>query len=769
MRAILALAVAAVCCLMFVGLAPSEVKRGPIHADPFTAPVVVTTTPALEGGEFYEWYADVDLSTITVHYHPAPEQPAEEYVSPPPPPMRSIEIVVLGDGVPIPNAEVVALEKKFETDSAGTVRIETRDTYLIQVNAEAPGYLWDSKWIRHDDERVIFRMEQSARLEGRVLMPSGAPAAAAVVYVFGAGVHRKPFPTDENGRFAAFPLSVRRAFVVARMPGRGPIAIDVDIEPGDNRCELRFTEGGSVSGRVFDESGKPKAGVAIRLAPSGTTLMSEPWPPQGGWRRSRPFANAVTDADGGYEIHGVPLPYAVVVFATREGKAVGRSRPVYLTAERPRAVQDVTFDSLVDLRIRIEFADKTAVRVATFHIDGEDRLSYLRRFKKDEDGWTTRSLAPGDYTLTAWPEDALPIVSRIKLQPGPTRTVVLNAKPGATLAGRLLDTRGRPIPNYPIAFVEAESGRTTRDPGQIHPVAGQTDEQGRFVIHGLRPVNGRIAGDHPFNYNPTPHSAYAGSFIDNVRPGGAPRDYRLPELGIVRGRIQPGPDSVTIWYRGADVGGSFSVDVDEGGAFEFRQKWPNLDLRIGDSPNVYVALGVSVRPGAIRDLGLLSRKEFSELRGRARGPDGVAVTSGTAFVVSRHRHGTPSTGLDAKGEFVLTHVPRGRITLRIWSEQFGSQPFTVDVRDGMGPQTFVLKTAVRLRLTLIDTSGIPVADRWIVIEDSSSTASFGRTDPNGVFEDKVAPGKLTVLSGNDEWTVTTRAGSTHHAVLRTRR
>ncbi|MCA8974841.1 MAG: carboxypeptidase regulatory-like domain-containing protein, partial [Planctomycetes bacterium] len=144
---------------------------------------------------------------------------------------------------------------------------------------------------------------------GTVLDESGAPVGQATITIEGIddfGHQRLESGTD--GTFSIGGLQPGPVELTARHEEAGKAFLRVRGNPGQTvRCELRLDRGRVFRGRVFDEAGKPVAGVFVEAAEQ-IVDANEAW---GGFAQS--------DAEGRFAIPSHPEGAQLTVTATAEG------------------------------------------------------------------------------------------------------------------------------------------------------------------------------------------------------------------------------------------------------------------------------------------------------------------------------------------------------------------------------------------------------------------------------------------------------------------
>ncbi|MEM7234037.1 MAG: sigma-70 family RNA polymerase sigma factor [Planctomycetota bacterium] len=188
-----------------------------------------------------------------------------------------------------------------------------------------------------EPEKLVIELRKSLRIAGRVEDPQGKPVSEASVRCFDSDLRRdvrdsdtpglveawssgeylvapEVVKTDSNGKFELDRVSWLRAEVVVDPAAAYPSLRVSDVEAGTDDLVIRLERGGSVSGRVVDESMNP---IAERIGLSLLPLEREKQesPAVGEWEIEvvpddpewipRVFS-AESDEDGVFEFRGLP-------------------------------------------------------------------------------------------------------------------------------------------------------------------------------------------------------------------------------------------------------------------------------------------------------------------------------------------------------------------------------------------------------------------------------------------------------------------------------
>ncbi len=337
--------------------------------------------------------------------------------------------------------------KAVRTDVAGRFKLRGKPGGSFVVRAPRYG----SARARLGDD-VEVKLHRGFTLRGRVVSAAGAPVpgAQAMVMVFGSGFvwDFLGARTGADGRFEIGNLG-RRPFaltllVMARGHGRTLIDLNPagtgDLELGD----VRLHSGHALTGRVLDESGRPAARVRVDLRGSNDDRGR-----RGAKRPRHSFGNHEsrhTDdlgrfrfddlAPGSYELRSeggesreITVPRAgsidlrmleataFVVSVRESGGGPAHAEPVLFETADTREVRRTGDDGVATMRSRR--------RVRAVRIDG---------------------------VRHAFPQDS--------------RVLEITLRPRALVAGRVIDTRGKPV-----AFSFTAAGRQQR-----------TAKDGRFRV-----------------------------------------------------------------------------------------------------------------------------------------------------------------------------------------------------------------------------------------------------------------------------------------------
>jgi hypothetical protein len=332
---------------------------------------------------------------------------------------------------------------------------------------------------------------ESPVVRGLVLTSTGRPAVGARVEA--AAQPRNSFPgplttTDAEGRFTLREIRPEERWVDARHDGESArIARDPSSRGGVEGVLIRLVPEGHVSGVVTWEDGAVASGVPIEVTARGPV-------PTG--------AALYSGRDGRFTIDGIPAAVDIALLAVAPGDRMLPRAPGERTSFNLAAGQHRTGVNLVLSRraetiqgvVHLPGGEAAAGTTVMADLEGDDSKPSLpgayRTMTAADGSFTLEGLPVGSYTLWAADDQQLGPEAR-RILAG-TRDVLLHLEPPASLAGTVVDERGRALRSYRLAVARAleeeEPGRapTPRRSPQLNriPVA---NTQGAFETGRLRP------------------------------------------------------------------------------------------------------------------------------------------------------------------------------------------------------------------------------------------------------------------------------------------
>lgn len=602
------------------------------------------------------------------------------------------------------------------------------------------------------------------RLEGQVLDADDLPVAGATVYLDSNPPRQTT--TEDDGSFF-FDKLVGRTYVLNARSDRhvgGPAIykLTADSDP----VVIRVTAGATLEVTVVSaSSGAPISGAAISLV--GLDDVS-----------------ARTDRAGVATIHNVPSDDHILV-ASADGYA----------QERQFILVPATADSVVRQHIALRpgyavsgrVVDSQGAPVAGAHVIASDVSAVFDFANPKRDGVTSDekgafqlpATAEGSYRLLAVHSDYAPAATEpMTVTSAGLHDVVITMEPGGTIAGRVVDSAGAPVPWAAVAVNADPDAATLWGDGRSGRSA-MADETGAFRITGLarRALVVHASSDAASSEivkldlasTPTRENLTLTLSVEGVIAGVVVDETGEP---VTEAQVMAHPD---IW-GGGDVGelavrGGTFAQTDGGGHFKLRGL-PDGAFRVRASrgkPQGLAALdrGVAARTGDTNVRVVLPAR--GAIEGKVLLSDGRAPELATVAVA--WASGVPAQA--KTGEFRVADLPPGTYEVTVRGPDF-PQKIVSDVVIEPGKTTDLgTITVERGRVAkgrVIDAAGKPVAGATVVLGtqimsdgDSLTAKGFGSvlddqlglrratTDDRGGFRiSGIAEDKLAIVAEHAE-------------------
>lgn len=308
--------------------------------------------------------------------------------------------------------------------------------------------------------------EGTLSLEGQVVGPDGRGVGGAEVWL--SSVPPRTTKSEDDGTFT-FARLVGRTYQVSARSGEligGPVPYK--LTPKSDPLKLQLAEGAAVVVTVVDEAARPIPGAEVR----GSELAER--------------AAATTDARGEARLKPVHPGY-VAVSATAPGHAPGGG---FTTIGSPGAVGRLTITLREGFPVSGRVVDEAGEAIAKARValagawwssEDDQGGSPTAVLTDDKGQFTIPAVATGTHRLTAVdgahaPASSAPVPVIDRAVTG----VTIAMKAGGELAGRAVDTAGKPVPYATVRVVGA--GRQL-----WRTAARQTtcDAEGAFELRGL--------------------------------------------------------------------------------------------------------------------------------------------------------------------------------------------------------------------------------------------------------------------------------------------
>jgi hypothetical protein len=451
-------------------------------------------------------------------------------------------------------------EEEFESED-GRFLLSNLRAGDWTFTAEGEGYAASAKapLSLPSEEELTFVLYRPVRLVGEVHDPDGRPVAGAevskeleVVEVFQAQQGRGDWPTarsDETGRFALEDLAPGAGSVVAKLDGFAPsAAVGYELSEGEESSELVLTlrRGGTISGEVFGDDGKPAAGCLLIL--QMPTLQE------------RRIINA--GSDGTFDERGLtPGTWQVQAFPGVEslrgegGETLDQA--TLLAALKMTAVElaDEVEEHVVlgeppakpvQVHGRVTLAgEPVGESVISFVPTSGGGMEYLRIESLDADARYALQLdAPGDYLVTIQSTSDIGRQNTIEFRRSVPETGDFELDfemPLGRISGRVRGPDGEPVPHARVTLnIEGGLVFGTVLGGQFNEAS--TDENGDYELPYLRPGRYSVAAGGAFLAGFLGDREGLGRAVQTVEVGEGQSvrgvDFQLEDPGSIHGTVR---------------------------------------------------------------------------------------------------------------------------------------------------------------------------------------------------------------------------------------
>ena len=588
-------------------------------------------------------------------------------------------------GRPVAEAKVRAAVEGFAgteegglrgaTDTEGRFRLAGAGRGSHLVTATARGFGRAGRAGVRPGKPVELILTPGPTVFGTVRLPDGRPAPAVAVRPDSAIGFRRPdavATTDREGRFEVDDLSPGVYRLWALHP-KWPPASSEELTVGSDgevEADVVLGRGGRAAGRLVDPEGRPLAGRVSLLEVGGVQVPAA-------------VAEAVrAEAGGDGRFLLTRVPAAPVVLAARApGRVPARVDVDGEAGGEPVDAGDVVLQPAATIRGRVR--DGAGRPVAGAQAEAHARAQVTGVWRDLE----ATADAEGLFVLDGVQQGAryellvrAPGFGSVTRRVAGGESVEIVLAPGGRLTGTVVDSSGRPVPDFEVTANPESSGDWTSD--TVHDA-----EDGRFTLEDLAP------GTYAVEVSARDHATAAVSGVKLV--AGQARDVgriRLERGGTVRGEVKdasgrPVAGARLSAHQRSDLYRTRTDDptTDAGGRFEIRGLAAGTAELHARHPRYATGRAtVEVVPGAAPAEVQIVLEEGGRVEGSVLRRDG----SGAGGMMVR---ATPSAGLSlaptgADGRFVLEHLPAGRVTLTVMAtvapgNYRGALSREVEVRD----------------------------------------------------------------------------------------
>ena len=320
-----------------------------------------------------------------------------------------VEVSVTDGAKPIANAEIElrsTLIWKAKTDAKGVAQLRGVGSLWAVLAVTATDFAPAAMMLSTSGDpaapqKVQLVLSRGAAIAGRVVDAAGTPVAEARVVATSAS---EPFPvvdprrdgvlTKADGTFVFPAVAPGTWRLLATHADHGPATsapLTVDGSHPKANIEIALTAGGTVKGKVVDNSGKPVASAEIRVVARGHV----------DWRARR---QALSSADGTFAVSGLPLRAMDVVASHDSGASAIVAADL---AVKPEAEVALTLD--VTGEITGTVVDKAGQPIGDAQVIAEPEWS---GGTGDRAAWSVRGIQEavtdqgGAFKLTGMPDGA---------------------------------------------------------------------------------------------------------------------------------------------------------------------------------------------------------------------------------------------------------------------------------------------------------------------------------------------------------------------------
>ncbi|MFH0792642.1 MAG: carboxypeptidase-like regulatory domain-containing protein, partial [bacterium] len=576
-------------------------------------------------------------------------------------------------------------------------------------------------------------LSPSVKVCGAVLSETGKPINSAEVSYLpadDAAGEPRSFPVDSTGSFSLDVCTSKTIRLRVISPGF-PRAASEPITVGSQPVEgviVKMTEGVTLSGQVVDPTGAPMAGAGVAVLPRVFENPSN---------LSDEVLRATTDADGRFEISGIP-PEVVEVEAGMAGFLVSEKQTLDLKTAGMKISPHLALRTAHFIAGKVTDADGNPLGQATvFAFRGN-------QYSRTELG-STQTTNDGTYRIALLPEGKIEVgasapwgdnytqhdisvdrqdIDFVFSRPDP------NAGHWATMLGKVVDSQtGQPLKDFQV---KADNTLT---------IATEGLEPGFFKTRGKGPYSYTIEIAAPgyltiktFATFPLDRTEFEHTF--EMGAGATIRGRVVNENGMplkdatVQTRV--GTDQRDLLYARSGEGGEFALeDVPQG-------KWILAILPVEVMGGHYRE--IQVKFGQRIDLGDIQFDTNSALRGRVVRMPGETGVAGLNVELGKGEEDKKTVKTSQSGGFEFTGmVPDIEYAVSVPEKRISLSTFYTT-----GTEQLVIALGEATLKGRVLKSGRPVGARVSLRKLGGPLWSQVSTDDSGEFE-------FTELVGGDYW------------------
>ncbi len=475
------------------------------------------------------------------------------------------------------------------------------------------------------------------------------------------------------------------------------------------------------------------------LAADGTPCAADvfAWPDGGATEDERPHT-ARSDADGRYNLVLPPDDWKVCAVSAAD------------ISEDLRAQLHAGEHRTEDLRLRpgavvsgsVTDPQGSPVAGASVVCRDDDGVHVLGQVTAEDTGRYRMTVPPADLLLVARVEGYAPAMERASVQAGQEAYVDLRLTRGLSIAGRVVDSAGLPIPGARVSATLDEDTSTSELLGKAE---APVDRDGRYELGPLRDAE----------YDVTPAGdGYAWEAPRRVRAGQREVDFVLLRNGTLDGvvvrasdgsSVDVSPECILVSPVGSHLGlrvagahgvfhgdfhpGKYRVLVD-GGRLAYGER--EVEVLEGKTMSVRVEL---TEGGTLRGVVVAARGGVPVAHAE------VSITRLIGCVVTR---------TDEHGRVTWSGMDPGVRVLDVEAPGFAALHESIEIAEGKTvDRTFTLRDEARIVGKLLREDGCPVGDAWIhVVGPQGSLGGQEATDGGGYSIGGLGAGQCLLCSAD---------------------
>jgi hypothetical protein len=656
--------------------------------------------------------------------------------------------VVSTSGKPQPEAEILVNGVSYgQSDSEGKFVLQhVRDDYrTIEARAEGAAIL-----VKRGGTTTL-QLAPARKVSGTVRSAAGRPLAGVVVLAHNATDESVAVETlsDDKGRYSFTNLPAGRYGITADPPHYAYINASERPEVDPFTVDLRQKQAATldlvlqpfvrVAGRVVDAESSPVGGASIVAAPAGAPLFQSLFNGQG---------EAVSAPDGRFTLLLSPQWTDELQLIVRHGShAPGRSERFAPKGKAPAEVT-IRLGRGVEVSGQIVDASGRGVEEATIAwIEVDDKSGFrppAEQLLRNDGGVWPKSGKGGSFVVRVGEGKYDFAATAPGHRAGSERGVEVGSagakvrlvlEPAATISGIVVREDGTPVEGVRIAVVD---DRRTVDE------AVTTAADGSFTLGGVAPGELRLMAMKP--------EEMVEETITTTAPASNLRIV-VPAAGGLRGKVinagtrLPVGQFTVVLKRKSAVSGRRPEQYtqkrfyDANGLFDF-PALPAGEIELSVTSEGYVPAKtkkITLVAGEKSELEIVLDTGAS-ISGRVSDESGRAVADASVSVEFRgeggetfDRFGPPMTASDESGDFALTGIAPGVVSLAVRREGFVVWRKEIEA-EGKRRVDVTLSRGVTLR-GVVTSNGRPVEGADVMVHSTAFNVEGqgARTDAAGEF------------------------------------